>query len=540
MTRTESGEAAARDDRLAPLLPGGEPVESLLRKAQFFTPTGSPSEDYRELHRRGGRGAEEFYRERWRHDKEVRSTHGVNCTGSCSWKVYVKDGIITWETQQTDYPSVGPDSPEYEPRGCPRGASFSWYTYSPSRVRFPYIRGPLLEIWREARGRLGDPVAAWAEITGDPERTARYKSARGKGGFVRSTWDEVSELIAAAHVHTIKTYGPDRVVGFSPIPAMSQVSYSAGTRFLSMIGGTILSFYDWYADMPIASPQVFGDQTDVPESGDWWNSAYLMIWGTNLPITRTPDAHFMTEARYRGQKVVVVSPDFSDHTKFADDWLACAPGTDAALAMAMGHVVLCEFFRDRQVPYFEQYVKRYTDLPFLVTLREREDGYVPDRFLTAADLQDDGSAHQTVLLDAATGEPVFPNGTLATHYGDAGKGRWNLDLAGVDPLLTLYGRHDEAVPLDLPRFDVGDTEGGGVIRRGVPVRRLGGRLVTTVFDLLMAQYAVPRDGLPGEWPSGYDDASQPYTPAWQEAITSVPAAAAARVAREFARNAELS
>src|SRR5262249_23491902 len=134
--------ASARPfDRLAPLLPGGEPIESLLRRAQFFTPTGQPSKDYRELHRRGGRDAEEFYRERWRHDKEVRSTHGVNCTGSCSWKVYVKDGIITWETQQTDYPSVGPDSPEYEPRGCPRGASFSWYTYSPARVRFPYVRG---------------------------------------------------------------------------------------------------------------------------------------------------------------------------------------------------------------------------------------------------------------------------------------------------------------------------------------------------------------------------------------------------------------
>ena len=196
----------------------------------------------------------------------------------------------------------------------------------------------------------------------------------------------MSELIAAAHVHTVKTYGPDRVVGFSPIPAMSMVSYSAGTRFLSMIGGTILSFYDWYADMPIASPQVFGDQTDVPESGDWWNAAYLIIWGTNLPITRTPDAHFMTEARYRGQKVVVVSPDFSDHTKFADDWLPCAPGTDAALAMAMGHVILAEFFRDRQVPYFTDYVKTYTDLPFLVTLREHGDGYVPDRFLAAADL----------------------------------------------------------------------------------------------------------------------------------------------------------
>ncbi|HYK67363.1 MAG TPA: nitrate reductase subunit alpha [Streptosporangiaceae bacterium] len=514
----------------------------MLRRAQFFVPGGKPSADFREVHRRGGRAAEEFYRERWRHDKVVRSTHGVNCTGSCSWKVFVKDGIITWETQQTDYPSTGPDSPEYEPRGCPRGASFSWYTYSPSRVRYPYVRGELLSMWREARDRLGDPVAAWAEITSDPQRSARYKRARGKGGFVRSSWPEVTELIAAAHVHTIAAYGPDRVVGFSPIPAMSMVSYAAGTRFLSLIGATILSFYDWYADMPIASPQVFGDQTDVPESGDWWNSAYLIIWGTNLPITRTPDAHFMTEARYRGQKVVVVSPDYSDHTKFADDWLPAAPGTDGALAMAMGHVILAEFFRDRQVPYFTDYVKAYTDAPFLVTLRQHGDAYVPDRFLTAADLGDtgDGAAHKTVLLDAASGQPTVPNGSLGYRFGESGLGRWNLDLGGADPALTLYGRHSEAVAVVLPRFDTGETEGGSSVRRGVPATRIGDRLVTTVFDLLMAQYAVPRDSLPGDWPTGYGDAGTPGTPAWQEQITSVPAAAATRVAREFARSAELS
>ena len=111
-------------------------------------------------------------------------------------------------------------------------------------------------------------------------------------------------------------------------------------------------------------------------------------------------------------------------------------------------------------------------------------------------------------------------------------------------MLTLYGRadadHAGAVAVDLPRFDAGETEGGTVIRRGVPVTRVGGRLVTTVFDLLMAQYAVCREGLPGQWPDGYGDAAMPCTPAWQETITSVPAAAAARVAREFARNAELS
>jgi nitrate reductase alpha subunit len=517
-----------------------------MRSVQYFFP-GVQSDDRRSLYRKGGRQADEFYRERWRHDREVRSTHGVNCTGSCSWKVYVKDGIITWETQAVDYPSVGPDSPEYEPRGCPRGASFSWYIYSPTRVRYPYVRSPLLSAWRAARQEHPDPVDAWAALTADRDQVIRWQRARGKGGFVRATWSEVSELIAAAHVHTIKQYGPDRVVGFSPIPAMSMVSYAAGSRFMSMIGATISSFYDWYADLPAASPQVFGDQTDVPESGDWWNAGYLIVWGTNLPITRTPDAHFMTEARYRGQKVVVVSPDFSDHTKFADDWLAAAPGTDAALAMSMGHVILTEFYKNREVPYFTDYAKTYTDLPFLVTLRERDGAYVADKFLTAADLASTGSttgagedaAFKTVLIDAATGEPVVPNGSLGFRWNDEGKGRWNLDLAGVDPLLSLHGGDGvEAVPVDLPRFDIGETEGGTTLRRGVPARLVGGRLVTTVFDLMLAQYGVARDGLPGEWPASYDDATTPYTPAWQERITGVPAKAAARVAREFARNAE--
>ncbi len=254
----------------------------------------------------------------------------------------------------------------------------------------------------------------------------------------------------------------------------------------------------------------------------------------------------MTEARYKGQKVVVVSPDYGDHTKFADEWLAAAPGTDGALAMAMGHVILSEFYRDRQVPYFAEYAKTYTDLPFLVRLRERGGGgYVPDKFLTAADLPgrdgaEEAAEFKTVLLDARTGEPVVPNGSLGFRWTSQDGGpRWNLNLKGADPLLSLHGRPDgEAVAVDLPRFDAGPGESGGVLRRGVPATRVAGHLVTTVFDLVMAQYGVAREGLPGEWPTGYDDADAPCTPAWQEAITSVPAKAAARVAREFARNAE--
>jgi len=180
----------------------------------------------------------------------------------------------------------------------------------------------LLQMYREAKQRLDHPVDAWADVVSDPERSRAYQAARGKGGLVRASWDEVLEMIAAAHVHTIETEGPDRIAGFSPIPAMSMVSQAIGARFISLLGGTMLSFYDWYADLPVASPQVFGDQTDVPESADWWDASYLMMWGSNVPVTRTPDAHFMTEARYRGQKVVVVSPDYADSTMFADEWLA--------------------------------------------------------------------------------------------------------------------------------------------------------------------------------------------------------------------------
>ena len=83
-------------------------------------------------------------------------------------------------------------------------------------------------------------------------------------------------------------------------------------------------------DLPPASPQIWGEQTDVPESSDWYNASYIIMWGSNVPLTRTPDAHFMTEVRYKGTKVVSVAPDYAENVKFADNWLAPNPGTDAS------------------------------------------------------------------------------------------------------------------------------------------------------------------------------------------------------------------
>ena len=518
--------------------------DALVRSRRFFT-RGTVSTDLRTLSQTGGRGADDFYRDRWSHDKVVRSTHGVNCTGSCSWKVYVKDGIITWETQQTDYPSVGPDSPEYEPRGCPRGAAFSWYTYSPTRVRYPYVRGVLLQMFREAKAQHGgDPVKAWEHIVENPLRAKAYKSARGKGGLGSrhlGRGDRDHRRRPRAHHQEVRARPgrrllthPGHVDGVARLRCQVREPHRRfDAELLRLVRRP-----------PVASPQVFGDQTDVPESGDWWNAGYLIMWGSNLPVTRTPDAHWMTEARYRGQKVIAVAPDYADNVKFADEWLAARPGTDAALAMAMGHVVLKEFFVDRSTPYFTEYVKTYTDLPHLVRLEEAADGeFTAGKFLTAADLAAhegaENAAFKTVLIDSRTDEPVVPNGSLGHRYGEGGVGKWNLELGDVDPVLSLLETATESVVVRMPRFDTPDGAAAD-LPRGVPVRRVGGHLVTTVFDLLMAQYGVGRPGLPGEWATSYDDADSPYTPAWQEAITGVPAATAARIGREFAQNAEES
>ena len=79
-----------------------------------------------------------------------------------------------------------------------------------------------------------------------------------------------------------------------------------------------LSFYDWYCDLPTASPEVWGEQTDVAESADWYNSKFIAVDGLEPHMTRTPDCHFVAEARHNGTKLVVFSPDFSQVAKYAD------------------------------------------------------------------------------------------------------------------------------------------------------------------------------------------------------------------------------
>lgn len=493
---------------------------------------------------------EEFYRNRWQYDKVVRSTHGVNCTGGCSWNIHVKDGIVVWETQALDYPLLENSLPPYEPRGCQRGISYSWYLYSPIRVKYPLMRGALMDLFNEEKKKAGgDPVKAWENLQNQPEKRRRYQRARGKGGFRRAKWDEVLELIAAANIFTIKKYGPDRIIGFSPIPAMSMMSYASGARYLQLMGGVNLSFYDWYCDLPPAFPEIWGEQTDVCESADWYNSKFCVSMGANLGMTRTPDIHFFSESKHNGTKTVVMSPDFSMVAKHADQWIPCHAGSDGAFWMGVTHVILKEYHADRQVPYFINYVKRYTDCPFLVELEKVGNHFKPGRMLRANRISKykniENGEWQFLNIDEKSGELVCPKGSMGSRWAEAKKGNWNLkyedflDNTPYEPSLTLLNSGKEKCTVEFLEFGLDKKA-----LRDIPVQYIdtieGKKIpIATIYDLTMGQYGIAR-GLSGEYPTDYNDTTQAYTPAWQEIFTGVGRDTVIKFAHEWADTAEIT
>jgi nitrate reductase / nitrite oxidoreductase, alpha subunit len=496
-----------------------------------------------------GRAWEEFYRNRWQHDKVVRSTHGVNCTGGCTWNIHVKDGIVTWEMQGLDYPALEAGLPPYEPRGCQRGISYSWYLYSPLRVKYPYIRGALMDLWRAARADHEDPVEAWKSLVENPEARKRWQRARGKGGLRRTSWDAVLELIAASLVHTIKKHGPDRIAGFSPIPAMSMISYASGARLMQLLGGVSLSFYDWYCDLPTASPETWGEQTDVAESADWYHAKMLVTMGSNVAMTRTPDCHFLAESRHNGTKLWVFSPDFSQVSKYADEWVPVNTGQDGAWWMAVNHVLLTEFHHRKQTPQFLDYTRKYTDAPYLVELKPGDDGTVlPGQLLRAGRLkQYAGEEHgewKFLMWDEAANAPKMPMGSSGFRWGKT-QGKWNLllkdgqDGSDIQPRLTFLEYSDEVAQVEFDDFGAAGTHERGVPARWIKTADGEDVLVATVYDLLMAQYGVDR-GLEGEYPVDYNDENAAYTPAWSEKYTGIGREVLIRFAREWGTTAELT
>lgn len=311
---------------------------------------------------------EDLYRERWTWDRVAVGTHAyANCAGSCAWNLYIRDGVIWREEQSAPYSASNSTLPDWNPRGCQKGASCSSLMLGPARLRYPL----------------------------------RRVGKRGSGRWKRIGWDEALDEIAGSLVDTLARRGGEGVLCEMGSNHDLGPGWASLMRFFRQIGGMVTDINGQLGDGNMGATLTFGIPLPGGSSDDWFRSRYIVIWQYNPVVTRIPEAHFLSEARYHGARIVTIAPDYSPSAIHADLWLSPRPGTDAALALAACRVILEEHL------YNADYVREQTDLPFLVRTDTRH-------FLREADLVAGGRDDRFACWDEAAKEIFWAPGTAGS------------------------------------------------------------------------------------------------------------------------------
>jgi DMSO reductase family type II enzyme molybdopterin subunit len=342
------------------------------------------SEAIEDYHPYPYRSWEDIYREGWSWDKVVKGTHTfVNCTGACAFNLYIKDGVILREEQVANYPLPNSNLPDYNPRGCQKGACYSELMYNINRIKYPLKR-------------IGE---------------------RGEGKWKRISWDEALTEIADKIVDVIKEHGPEAIVNFygSNIAFEPGAVSGAKLRFFDLIGGVFVDTFGGVGDSATGMNATWGFSNYDGTSSDWFNSDYIILWKFNPNYTRIPEAHFIWEARYHGATIVSIAPDYNASSIHADLWVTPKVGTDIALALGIAQVIIAERL------YHVSHVKEQTDLPFLV----RKDN---KRFLRESDLKSGGKGDVFYFWDKKSNQ-------LKKAPGSMGSAIKSLKLGDLDPAL---------------------------------------------------------------------------------------------------------
>jgi steroid C-25 hydroxylase alpha subunit len=309
------------------------------------------------------RSWEDLYRHKWQWDKVARTTHFVNCwyQAHCAWNVYLKDGIVWREEQVGDYPQIKAGFPDFNPRGCQKGACYSHRMYDASRLKWPLKR-------------VGE---------------------RGEGKWQRISWEQALTEIADVVVDTTEKEGADKVV-WSLGPLLTLGTMAAGVcRLGVLMDNVLLDMNTEIGDGHRGAAETFGKIVAERSADDYFHSDLILVWGCNPLYTQIPNAHFLTEARYHGARIVAISPDYNASAIKADTWIPVRVGTDAALALGMVQTILAEGLQN------DGFLREQTDLPFLV----RDD---TKRFLRESDLKNGGSDETLYVYDEAAKRVTTP------------------------------------------------------------------------------------------------------------------------------------
>ena len=296
---------------------------------------------------------EDAYRQQWRWDRVAWGSHCVDCyPGNCPMHVYIKDGKIRHEEAAGVFPIIEQGVPDMNPMGCQKGVAWREVLDGKERVLYPLKR----------------------------------VGKRGEGKWERISWDQALTEVADAILDGIEEIGPESIIHVGGASASTWGLFGRG-RFATHVGSLQMDMNAEITDFAPGHYMTYGFFDPVSSIDDWFHAELIFIWFANPANTRIPHQHYITEARYKGAEVVTVAPDFSPSAVHADHYVPVEPGTDAAFALGMAHVVIEEGL------YKKRFVQEQTDLPLLVRRDTR-------MYLRQSDLEDGGSEDQFYLFDA--------------------------------------------------------------------------------------------------------------------------------------------
>ena len=479
------------------------------------------------------RGWEQAYRDLWKYDSTYTFTCAPNDTHNCLLNAYVRQGVITRIGPTMRYGEAtdllgNRTTSRWDPRVCQKGLALTRRFYGDRRVNGCMVRAGFRRWVQEGFPRGGDGRP--------PEKYFQ----RARDQWIRVSHDEAAKLVAAALKNIAETYtgeeGKRRLqeqhYDQVTIDAMQGVGtqvlkFRGGMPLLGMtrvfglyrmansmalldaqirkvgpdqaVGGKGFDNYSWHTDLPPGHPMVTGQQTVEFDLSAVEHAKTVVVWGMNWIATKMPDAHWLTEARLKGTRVVVIACEYSSTASKGDEAIVVRPGTTPALALGLSHVIL------REKLYDAAYVQQWTDLPILVRMDTL-------KYLRAQDVfgGDPAVLKSTRVLGAADREPppaahtqqIVPE-KLRADWGDY---VWWSRKTSQPKLLTrdMVGKNSQ---IDDP-----------LLEGAVEVKLADGKTVRCrpVFDLVQ-EYAAHFD------------------PKTTEEITWAPAATVESLARQLAK-----
>jgi nitrate reductase alpha subunit len=342
------------------------------------------------------RGWERVYRDLWKHDSIYTFTCAPNDTHNCILNAYVRNGVVTRIGPSMRYGEAtdllgNKTTNRWDPRICQKGLALTRRFYGDRRVNGCMIRAGFKQWYDDGlpREHNGLPPSRyfqrgrdeWLRVSHDEGATIAaavlkniaetYSGEEGKRRLKEQHYDDATiEAVKGAGVQTMKFRGGMPLLGITRVFGMYRLANAmalldAHVRKLGpdkAVGAKGFDNYSWHTDLPPGHPMVTGQQTVEFDLSSVEYCKTLVVWGMNWITTKMPDAHWLTEARLKGTRVVVIACEYSATACKGDDVIVVRPGTTPALALGLSHVIL----RDKL--YDANYVNQWTDLPVLVRM----------------------------------------------------------------------------------------------------------------------------------------------------------------------------